>query len=425
MSTVMTEFQRSLDDIRQEGQVAVLAQQIGRKFGDRTADEVRRSILESPGRNRIALVATAILDCDTREEFLERVRERGDVESGIGHRDPRPTPRTPGRRQDRPKPWRPGAPQAADAAAGARACRAGAGEPAHPLRDCGRALQGTLGGLRSAGVHRPVSTTRSAGCETTIVCGRYPRNHCCPRDERRTSASAKQGASGSRADSGRMSTICCGVTRNSCPRRRPPDPVRTLSAIDPSGHPGRRATRGGAILPRTRRTHAPEEAGRSGSTRRGIPGSAGRCWRRTTNAAPCASTTSASAYRLLGLEAAHIRWHSHDGRDVVPNGLALCSVHHKALDLGAMGLEGKGGGFRVLVSGRVRGRSPSARRLRGVQGEAAPASKERVGRTGPAVRDLASGGGVSSLRRQEAHAMSIVDSILTTLLDIPTDARGR
>ena len=28
--------------------------------------------------------------------------------------------------------------------------------------------------------------------------------------------------------------------------------------------------------------------------------------------------------RLLGLEAAHIRWHSHDGRNVVPNGLALC-----------------------------------------------------------------------------------------------------
>ena len=67
--------------------------------------------------------------------------------------------------------------------------------------------------------------------------------------------------------------------------------------------------------------------------------------------------------RLLGLEAAHIRWHSHDGRDVVPNGPALCGVHHKALDLGAMGLQGKGGGFRVLVSGRVRGRSPATRRL--------------------------------------------------------------
>ena len=74
--------------------------------------------------------------------------------------------------------------------------------------------------------------------------------------------------------------------------------------------------------------------------------------------------------RLLGLEAAHIRWHSHDGRDVVPNGLALCGVHHKALDLGAMGLEGKGGGFRMLVSGRVRGRSPAARRLVGLRGRA-------------------------------------------------------
>ncbi len=77
MGTVVTEFQRSWDEVRQEGQVAVLVQLIGRKFGERTADEVRRSILGSPGRDRIALVATAILDCDTREEFLARVRERG------------------------------------------------------------------------------------------------------------------------------------------------------------------------------------------------------------------------------------------------------------------------------------------------------------------------------------------------------------
>ena len=73
--------------------------------------------------------------------------------------------------------------------------------------------------------------------------------------------------------------------------------------------------------------------------------------------------------RLLGLEAAHIRWHSYDGRDVVSNGLALCSVHHKALDLGAMGLDAKGGGFRILISGRVRGRSPAARRLVGSRGK--------------------------------------------------------
>ena len=79
MDTVVTEFQRSLDEIRQEGhaegQVAMLVQQIRRKFGRRTAEEVQRLIVESPGRDRIALVAAAILECDTSEELLARVRE--------------------------------------------------------------------------------------------------------------------------------------------------------------------------------------------------------------------------------------------------------------------------------------------------------------------------------------------------------------
>ena len=74
--------------------------------------------------------------------------------------------------------------------------------------------------------------------------------------------------------------------------------------------------------------------------------------------------------RLLGLEAAHIRWHSHDGHDEVPNGLALCGVHHIALDRGAMGLERRGGGFQILISGRVRGRSPAAKQLVGFRGRA-------------------------------------------------------
>ncbi len=37
----------------------------------------------------------------------------------------------------------------------------------------------------------------------------------------------------------------------------------------------------------------------------------------------------------IGLEAAHIKWFPAHGPDVVPNGLALCSVHHKIFDLGA------------------------------------------------------------------------------------------
>jgi putative restriction endonuclease len=39
-----------------------------------------------------------------------------------------------------------------------------------------------------------------------------------------------------------------------------------------------------------------------------------------------------------GLEAAHVRWHSQDGPDEVSNALALCSLHHRLLDLGVLGL---------------------------------------------------------------------------------------
>jgi len=38
---------------------------------------------------------------------------------------------------------------------------------------------------------------------------------------------------------------------------------------------------------------------------------------------------------VIGLEAAHIKWFQAHGPDVVPNGLALCALHHKIFDLGA------------------------------------------------------------------------------------------
>ncbi len=62
---------------------------------------------------------------------------------------------------------------------------------------------------------------------------------------------------------------------------------------------------------------------------------------------------------LLGLEAAHIRWHSHGGPDHVTNGLALCTFHHGAFDRGAIGLEQRatGAGYRVVVSRSVNGES--------------------------------------------------------------------
>lgn len=54
----------------------------------------------------------------------------------------------------------------------------------------------------------------------------------------------------------------------------------------------------------------------------------------------------------IGLEAAHVHWHANRGPDTVANGLCLCPLHHKALDLGLIGL---GEERRVLVSSRLHG----------------------------------------------------------------------
>ena len=62
---------------------------------------------------------------------------------------------------------------------------------------------------------------------------------------------------------------------------------------------------------------------------------------------------------LLGLEAAHIQWHSHGGPDQVANGLALCTFHHGAFDRGAIGLQkaADDSGYRLVVSQEVHGMS--------------------------------------------------------------------
>lgn len=52
--------------------------------------------------------------------------------------------------------------------------------------------------------------------------------------------------------------------------------------------------------------------------------------------------------RSVGVDAAHIRWHSAGGPDEVGNGLALCALHHRLFDLGALSLSADGG--TVVVS---------------------------------------------------------------------------
>jgi putative restriction endonuclease len=55
---------------------------------------------------------------------------------------------------------------------------------------------------------------------------------------------------------------------------------------------------------------------------------------------------------LLGIDAAHIRWHESGGPDIEQNGLALCTMHHKIFDKGAFTVSVDG---RVLVSDEVNG----------------------------------------------------------------------
>ncbi len=61
-----------------------------------------------------------------------------------------------------------------------------------------------------------------------------------------------------------------------------------------------------------------------------------------------------------GLDAAHVRWFSFGGPDDVDNGLALCVLHHKLFDLGAIGLDDR---LRVEVSEAFTARTAAGRAL--------------------------------------------------------------
>lgn len=62
----------------------------------------------------------------------------------------------------------------------------------------------------------------------------------------------------------------------------------------------------------------------------------------------------------VGLEAAHLRWFNLGGPDELNNGMALCSLHHKLFDRGALGLDQE---YRILVSAVFSARTEAARRV--------------------------------------------------------------
>ena len=54
----------------------------------------------------------------------------------------------------------------------------------------------------------------------------------------------------------------------------------------------------------------------------------------------------------VGLDAAHIRWWAYAGPDTIDNALALCALHHRALDRGVVGVSPE---LRITVSRRFHG----------------------------------------------------------------------
>ncbi|NJQ07401.1 phosphorothioated DNA-binding restriction endonuclease [Streptomyces lonarensis] len=66
----------------------------------------------------------------------------------------------------------------------------------------------------------------------------------------------------------------------------------------------------------------------------------------------------ALAGRPVALEAAHVRWVAFEGPDTPENALCLCSLHHKLLDLGVLGLDD---GRTITVSREFVARSDTGR----------------------------------------------------------------
>jgi putative restriction endonuclease len=84
-------------------------------------------------------------------------------------------------------------------------------------------------------------------------------------------------------------------------------------------------------------------------------------------------------HAFIGLEAAHIQFWQDDGPDVVQNGVLLCSLHHKAFDLGAIGI---GRDLRILISQDVDANEPARRLLVAYSGERLKSTQTPADRPG-------------------------------------------
>ena len=78
----------------------------------------------------------------------------------------------------------------------------------------------------------------------------------------------------------------------------------------------------------------------------------------------------------IGLEAAHIKWFQANGPDEVPNGIAMCSLHHKVFDLGAFQILPET--YQMVFSQHLNGSEAASQRMLAYHGSAMilPQAKE-------------------------------------------------
>ncbi len=67
--------------------------------------------------------------------------------------------------------------------------------------------------------------------------------------------------------------------------------------------------------------------------------------------------------KSVGIDAAHLKMHSKNGPSVIENGVALCVLHHRLFDHGAIGLAPRSGGPEILVSQHLDVLNHSSRHL--------------------------------------------------------------
>jgi putative restriction endonuclease len=68
----------------------------------------------------------------------------------------------------------------------------------------------------------------------------------------------------------------------------------------------------------------------------------------------------------VGIEAAHVRWHSQEGPDEIANALALCALHHALFDLGVVGITED---REICVSGLYVARNEAGRAVDALAGQ--------------------------------------------------------